>query len=83
MTLTEFKQMQKESRETHLIDNGVYLLTRQEPEYYIDLYQLDKFYVEAYYHCGLNKLVYLRAFSTSEDLNPYLKQIDINGLFQG
>jgi hypothetical protein len=80
MTIKEFKFLEKESKHHFLLDKGVFLLTRQEPEYYIDLYQLDDFYVEAYFHYGRNRLVYLRAFTNMEELYPYLKQVDISPL---
>jgi hypothetical protein len=80
MNIKEFKKLEKDKKQLHLFDSGVFLLTRQEPEYYIDLYYLDSFYVEAYYHCGLNKLIYLRAFTSTDELNPFLNLVDISSL---
>ena len=78
MTIDEFKILEKTQREQLLFHNGVYLASRQEPEFVIDLYQIDSFYIEAFYHQGKKRLIYIRAFSTTDDLLPYIMNIDIS-----
>ena len=80
MTIDEFKVLERNQREKLLFDNGVYLSSRQEPEFVIDLYQIDSFYIEAFYHQGKRRLIYLRAFSTTDDLCPYIMHIDLEAL---
>jgi hypothetical protein len=80
MKLEEFQYLNKSTKTQVLFDNGIYLSSRQEPEYTIDLYQIDSFYVEVFYHHGSKVIIYLKAFSRLEDLGPYLDDIDLSQL---
>ena len=58
MKLKEFKYEIKEKKKQLLFANGIYLATRKEMDYTICLYQIESFYVEAYFYdeldiCGL------------------------------
>ena len=80
MTVKEFKCLKIQEKQQCLFDNGVYLISRDEAEYLIDLYQIDSFYTEAYYDKSSMTLIYLRAFSSIDDLYPYWKYINITPL---
>jgi hypothetical protein len=80
MKIEEFKYLEKEKKKRLLFDNGVYLATRQESDFIIELYQIDSFYVEAYLHESDNEVGYMRAFSSIDDLLPYIGKIDISSL---
>jgi hypothetical protein len=80
MKIEEFKYLEKETKKRLLFDNGVYLASRQESEFIIELYQIDSFYVEAYFHESDQEIGYMRAFSSIEDLIPYLSKIDISSI---
>ncbi len=41
------------------------------------LYQIDSFYVEVYYHKEYSVIRRFRLFSTIDQLQPYIDQIDI------
>ena len=57
---------------------GVYLCSRQEPEFVVDLYQIDHFYVEAFYHERKKEIVQLLSFSSTDPLQAYFSKIDLN-----
>ena len=80
MKIEEFKYLEKETKKRLLFHNGVYLATRQESEFIIELYQIDSFYVEAYFHESDQEIGYMRAFSSLDDLLPYLGKIDISNI---
>jgi hypothetical protein len=80
MKIEEFKYLEKETKKRLLFDNGVYLASRQESEFIIELYQIDSFYVEAYFHESDQEIGYMRAFSSLDDLLPYLGKIDISNI---
>lgn len=42
------------------------------------LYQIDKFYVEVYYHKETNVIKRYRSFESTNQLAPYLSKIDIS-----
>ncbi|HEU4471038.1 MAG TPA: hypothetical protein VFR58_08145 [Flavisolibacter sp.] len=80
MKLREFKYLEKQRKIDLLSQSGVYLCTRQEPEFTIDLYQMDSFYIEAYYYHGCEGPGYMRAFSSTDFLEPYLNKINLTNL---
>jgi hypothetical protein len=45
------------------------------------LYQVNSFYVEVYYNKEYNPIKKFRSFSSTDELNPYLEQIDLNEIF--
>lgn len=62
---------------------GVYLdLVRTTSRRCIELYALDNFYVEMHFNKKTEEPLFLRAFSRTKDLEPYLKLIEIESLLQ-
>lgn len=81
MTESNFKSLKKEEKVVVVYEEGVYIDNRIEPEYTVQLYQMESFYVELFYHARTKEVVYARSFSSTDELNPYLKKIDIISLF--
>jgi hypothetical protein len=79
MTLYEFNQMD-EAEQMEVIWDSVFVGDRDE-EHKILLYQIDGFYVEVYYHKEYNDIRRFRSFSSTNELEPYLDKIDLNGKF--
>lgn len=80
MTLYEFNALD-EMEQAEAVWDGVFLGDRKDDEHRILLYQIDGFYVEAYYHMDYNILRRFRSFSSTDHLDPYLKEIDLTGKF--
>ena len=80
MKIEDFKYLEKELKKRLLYKNGVYLASRRESEFLIDLYQVDSFYVEVYFLEEDEEIGYIRAFSSINELTPYLKNINISKL---
>jgi hypothetical protein len=57
--------------------HGVHISERQDGEYRLILYQIDSFYVEVWYHTEGNDIRKFRTFSSTTQLEPYFKNIDI------
>jgi hypothetical protein len=79
MTLYQFNSMD-EMEQAEAVWSGTHIGDRQDELHNILLYQIDAFYVEAYYHREHNELVRFRSFASVEHLAPYLGQININEL---
>ena len=62
---------------------GVLIGARQEGYYKILLYQINSFYVEVYYQYFQGKMVKLKSFSDTDELQPYLEAINIRSLLAG
>jgi hypothetical protein len=80
MLLKEFKYEDKQMKKQLLFAHGVYLACRPDGDFIILLFQIDSFYVEVYVDREEEEIGYIRAFSSTEFLAPYLKRIDISGL---
>jgi hypothetical protein len=59
---------------------GVMIADRIEGEHRLILYQLDSFYIEIWYNMEDNEIQKVRSFENTEQLQPYLSQIDISVL---
>jgi len=80
MTLYQFNDLDELEQFEELWENGVHIGERQEDKYRIVLYQLHSFYVELFYHIEHNVLHRLRSFSSTEQLDAYLKMFNLNEL---
>lgn len=77
MTLYDYNKLGKEMQARMLYREGVYLLARKETPYIYMLYQIDGFYVEGRFDSGLNEMLGIHSFTTTELLEPYLDKIII------
>lgn len=60
--------------------SGTHIGERQDEELNILLYQIDGFYVEVFYHRDYNVVRRFRSFSSTDQLTPYLEQLNFKGL---
>lgn len=79
MTLSEFRAL-NETEQKEAVCEGVHIGTRYDEDHDILLYQIDAFYVEVYYHRECEVIRRFRSFRNTEQLTPYLRQIDISAL---
>jgi hypothetical protein len=80
MQLEQFRLLDRENKQDLVFETGTYLSSRRDTEYTIELYQLESFYVEVFYTYGKSRMVYIRAFSCLNDLEPYLTSINLSSL---
>ncbi|HEX2532751.1 MAG TPA: hypothetical protein VHK69_03390 [Chitinophagaceae bacterium] len=57
-----FDGMTPQQQADTLLLRGSFLYSRQEPEFLVDLYRMDGFYVEIYYHKREADIVAVRSF---------------------
>jgi hypothetical protein len=77
MTAAQFDLLSMKCQEELVINAGVLLAIRQEPEFIIHLYQLDSFYIEFFYHQVRKSPVSIRSFTHTKGLDPYLTGMDL------
>lgn len=70
-----------EMEQMEAIWDGVFIADREDNEHEILLYQVDSFYVEVYYCKEHNAIRKFRAFSSIDQLDPYLDKIDLTNKF--
>ena len=80
MTLYKFNKLTHAQQLLMLNIHGAKLDYRKEGNFHIALFQMGKFYVEAYYPREKIEVEKLVAFSGTSKLKPYLEKIDIRML---
>ena len=79
MNLSDFRVL-NEMEQKEAIRESTHVGTRYDEDHVILLYQIDSFYVEVYYHREYEVIKRFRSFRSTEQLKPYLRQIDISAL---
>ena len=80
MTMYQFNCLDEVRQIELLWSAGVLIGARQEGFHKILLYQIDGFYVEVFYQYFQGKMVKIKSFSHTDQLDPYLKSINISSL---
>lgn len=80
MKLTEFNLLDEIAQAEALLNHGVLIAERMYKDFTIFLYQIEKFYVEVYYHNKFTMIQGFRGFDSTTALEPYLEEIDITSL---
>lgn len=80
MTICEFLTLSEQEQED-VVWSHTHIAEREEEPYWILLYQVDGFYVELYYDLKSRDLCGFHPFICTGQLEPYLNQIDLSGLF--
>lgn len=78
-----FKMLPQDVQAEVLLKKGVYLeLIRKTSGLSIELYALSDFYVEVYFDQVTEEPLFLRAFRSIKELEPYLSLIEIESIFE-
>lgn len=80
MTLQEFKTLTKQKQYRVIRYTGVYLASRSLRGMKAELYQVDGFYLEAFYRMPGEELAFMKIFDNTLPLDPYLEHINVAGL---
>ena len=79
MTEDQFNKLSEDEQSDVIAKKAVLISVRRTTEYRILLYQIESFYAEIFYH-PTNNAIKIKSFSSTENLQPYLSQISLNGL---
>ena len=82
MTLTQFNALSRQTQQETVLRSGIFLSERKQGAFRVMLYQLEGFYIEVYFYKQSNVVFWLKSFSSTEELQPYLQQIDLTQLLQ-
>lgn len=81
MTLKQFRSCSAYVQQQMVKHQAVFLLERRSLDWNILLFQLEGFYVEVFYERKAQKVDKLKSFDDVEQLEPYLRKIDVPALF--
>ena len=82
MTLYEFQTLTEKVQTNILYNRGAYIGKRKENGKIGVLYQLEGFYIEIFYRTYRREIFLLHCFSTTDLLQPYLEEINIEELLK-
>lgn len=80
MTLKYFRKLSESQQYRRLLVDGTHIADRTGLRSMILLFQLEGYYIEVYFHHDTDELLGSRSFSGTDELQPYLQQIDLAGL---
>ncbi|MBD0351154.1 MAG: hypothetical protein ICV65_08380 [Flavisolibacter sp.] len=81
MTLYDFIALSDDYK-AQVVWGSAYIADREDQGHRILLYQVQDFYVEVYHHKEHNTIEKFTVFATTDQLQPYLEQIDITKLLK-
>jgi hypothetical protein len=82
MTLQYFRKLSETNQFHRLLTEGVCVGERMTKATQVLLFQLERFYVEVEFCKDTDEAVGARSFESTDELTPYLEDIDISDLFQ-
>ena len=80
MKMHDFQLLPEQEQIDILYQYGVYVGKRKEAFSVILLYQFESFYVEVFYRKYRSHVRRLHCFESTDLLDPYLEQIDVENL---
>lgn len=80
MKMHDFQLLPEQDQIDILYQYGVYVGKRKEAFSVILLYQFESFYVEVFYRKYRSHVRRLHCFESTDLLDPYLEQIDVENL---
>ena len=80
MTLKYFRKLSESKQFRRLLQKGVCIAERTTGEAQLLLFQVDAFYVEVAFDNDTTEVLRVRHFEDGDELQPYLKDIDISNI---
>ena len=77
MDIYQFNILPTNQQAAYTWENGIYLASRNENYFAINLYSVDIFFVEVWYHPEEVCINIIRSFKSRKCLEPYFEGIDI------
>jgi hypothetical protein len=83
MTVLRYFKLLSHQRQLKLImDRGVFLMSYQQYNIVIRLFQIDNYYAEIYSLDGDGKIIMINGFDDTKYLDPYLDSVNISMLLE-
>jgi hypothetical protein len=82
VSIIEFNEMTTDEKAWYLWHGATFLHVYEKPEYRINLFYLNNYYIELSYNIAGNRVDSIRAFTSIQLLNPFLENISISILTQ-
>ena len=81
MDLFDFNTLPMQYQAQYTWDSGVFLSTRKTEAHVVNLYYTKKFFVEVHFSLRSEGVDMISSFTNIDNLDPFLDQIDLKGLY--
>lgn len=81
MTLKYFQKLSQSVQCRELLVKGACIGERRQGDAPVLLFQVGRFYVEVLFEAYTDEVAGFRCFEDTDELKPYLEQIDLTGLW--
>jgi len=80
VTINEFNELTLDEKAWHLWHGATFLHVYEKSVHRVNLFYLNEYYIELWYHMEGNKVDNIRAFTSQSLLDPFLENIQIGSL---
>jgi len=78
--ISEFNELTLDEKAWYLWHGATFLHVYEKSRYRVNLFYLNDYYIELWYHMDGNKVDSIKAFKSLEFLEPFLENIQIDKL---
>ena len=82
VSIKEFNELTLDEKAWHLWHGATFLHVYEKPVHRINLFFLNDYYIELWYHKDGNKVDTIKAFTTQDLLDPFLENIHIHQILK-
>ena len=80
--ITEFNELTLDEKAWYLWHGATFLHVYEKSKYRVNLFHLNDYYIELWYHMEGNKVDSIKAFKSADLLEPFLQNIHIDNLLK-
>lgn len=77
ITIGEFNHLNHDEKSWYLWHGATYLHAFEKGGYRVNLFHMNHYYIELWYHLESNSIDEIRAFNSTDMLEPFLEHINI------
>lgn len=77
MTLYEFNALSDQDQQSAVWEQSNFVVSRRDGRDYLNLYAIDRFFVEIRYNPNQNQITHCRSFCSIDALEPYLFLVNL------
>ena len=79
-SVDKFNTLDFDEKAWHVWHHATFLIVRQNNKYRVNLYHLNGYYIQLWYHVKKNRIEKIAATPSHNVINPYLKLIQLEDI---
>ena len=81
-TVIKFNTLDFDEQAWHVWHHATFLIVRQNKSYRVNLYFLNDYYIQLWYHVKKNRIEKIAATPSKRVIDPYLSLIEVSNLMK-